>query len=285
VSVHAEAPARRVPGPAALSGDWRRFFNLTMTLALTDWKLRFFGSALGYVWSLLRPLLLFGILYLVFSQIVKIGEAVPNYPLVLLIGVVLFAYFAEVTGDCVSCVVDRESLVRKVSFPRMVVPLSVAVSSSFNLALNLIVVAIFVVISGVEPRLSWLLLPIPILLLVVLATGVGMLLAALYVTLRDIGPIWDVIAQGLFYATPVFFPIEFVLDNFSQTAGRLAMANPLATIITETRYLLIGPELTSASEAIGGGARLLIPVALIFFLSVLGFWVFNRTAPRVAEAL
>jgi len=119
----------------------------------------------------------------------------------------------------------------------------------------------------------------------VLATGVGMLLAALYVTLRDIGPIWDVIAQGLFYATPVFFPIEFVLDNFSQTAGRLAMANPLATIITETRYLLIGPELTSASEAIGGGARLLIPVALIFFLSVLGFWVFNRTAPRVAEAL
>ncbi|HLM27113.1 MAG TPA: ABC transporter permease [Thermoleophilaceae bacterium] len=285
MSVHAEAPARRVPGPAALSGDWRRFFNLTMTLALTDWKLRFFGSALGYVWSLLRPLLLFGILYLVFSQIVKIGEAVPNYPLVLLIGVVLFAYFAEVTGDCVSCVVDRESLVRKVSFPRMVVPLSVAVSSSFNLALNLIVVAIFVVISGVEPRLSWLLLPIPILLLVVLATGVGMLLAALYVTLRDIGPIWDVIAQGLFYATPVFFPIEFVLDNFSQTAGRLAMANPLATIITETRYLLIGPELTSASEAIGGGARLLIPVALIFFLSVLGFWVFNRTAPRVAEAL
>ena len=105
-----------------------------MTLALTDWKLRFFGSALGYAWSLLRPLLLFGILYLVFSQIVKIGEAVPNYPLVLLIGVVLFAYFAEVTGDCVTCVVDRESLVRKVSFPRMVVPLSVALSSSFNLA-------------------------------------------------------------------------------------------------------------------------------------------------------
>jgi ABC-2 type transport system permease protein len=285
VSVHAEAPARRITGPAALSGDSRRFLNLTMTLALTDWKLRFFGSALGYVWSLLRPLLLFGILYLVFSQIVKIGEAVPHYPLVLLIGVVLFAYFAEVTGDCVACVVDRESLVRKVSFPRMVVPLSVAVSSSWNLGLNLIVVAVFVVISGVEPRTSWLLLPIPILLLIILATGVGMLLSALYVSLRDIGPIWDVIAQGLFYATPVFFPIEFVLDNFSQTAGRLAMANPLAAIITEVRHLLIGPQLISAGQAIGGQARLLVPTGIVFGLAVLGFWVFNRSAPRVAEAL
>ena len=103
VSVSRERPRRTASrGPPRFRGDWRRFCNLTMTLALTDWKLRFFGSALGYFWSLLRPLLLFGILYLVFSQIVKIGEAVPNYPLVLLIGVVLFAYFAEVTGDCVT---------------------------------------------------------------------------------------------------------------------------------------------------------------------------------------
>ncbi len=104
-------------------------------------------------------------------------------------------------------------------------------------------------------------------------------------TLRDIGPIWDVIAQGLFYATPVFFPIEFVLDNFSETAGRVAMANPLAAIITETRHLLIGPDLVSAADAIGGAARLLVPTGLVFVLAVLGFWVFNRSAPRVAEAL
>jgi len=285
VSVHAEAPAHRVTGPAALSGDWRRFLNLTMTLALTDWKLRFFGSALGYFWSLLRPLLLFGILYLVFSQIVKIGEAVPNYPLVLLIGVVLFAYFAEVTGDCVGCVVDREALVRKVSFPRMVVPLSVALSSSFNLALNLVVVGVFVVISGVEPRLSWLLLPIPILMLVVLATGVGMLLAALYVSLRDVGPIWEVISQGLFYASPVFFPIQFVSENFSEAAARAALVNPLATIITETRHFLLGPESPSSRFVFGDGLYMLLPFGVLVFLTVLGFWVINRNAPRVAEAL
>lgn len=285
MSVAVEVPAHRVAGPAAISGDRKRFFNLTMTLALTDWKLRFFGSALGYAWSLLRPLLLFGILYLVFSNIVKIGSSVPHYPLVLLVGVVLFTYFAEVTSACVTSVVDRESLVRKVSFPRMVVPLSVAVSNSFNLALNLVAVAVFVALSGVSPRLSWLLLPLPILALMVLATGVGMLLAALYVSLRDIGPIWEVISQGLFYATPVFFPIELVLQNFSKTAGRLAMANPLATIITETRHLLIGPPLQSAAQAIGEGVRLLVPLAVLLGLTALGFWVFNRNAPKVAEAL
>lgn len=284
MNVHAEAPARRITGPAALSGDWRRFLNLTMTLALTDWKLRFFGSVLGYAWSLLRPLLLFGILYVVFSQIVRIGDSVENYPIVLLVGVVLFTYFAEVTGDCVTSVVDRESLVRKVSFPRMVVPLSVAVSSSFNLALNLVAVAVFVAASGVSPRLSWLLLPLPILALIVLATGVGMLLSALYVSLRDIGPIWDVISQGLFYASPVFFPIEFVL-KFSDDLGRAAMTNPLATIITESRHLLLGDSVLGASQAAGGKVMLLIPLGLILALTALGFWVFNRNAPRVAEAL
>jgi len=284
MNVHAEAPARRITGPAALSGDWRRFLNLTMTLALTDWKLRFFGSVLGYAWSLLRPLLLFGILYLVFSQIVRIGDSVERYPIVLLVGVVLFTYFAEVTGDCVTSVVDRETLVRKVSFPRMVVPLAVAVSSSFNLGLNLVAVAVFVVASGVPPRLSWLLLPLPILALIVLATGVGMLLSALYVSFRDIGPIWDVIAQGLFYASPVFFPIEFVI-KFDETLGRAAMANPLATIVTESRHLLLGDGVLSASQAAGGKVMLLIPLGLLLGLTVLGFWVFNRNAPRVAEAL
>jgi ABC-2 type transport system permease protein len=273
-----------VTGPAALSGDPRRFLHLTMTLALTDWKLRFFGSVLGYVWSLLRPLLLFAILYFVFSYIVRIGDTVPNYPLVLLVGVVLFTYFTEVTGDCVSSVVDRESLVRKVAFPRMVVPLSVAISSSFNLMLNLVVVALFVVASGVEPRLSWLLLPIPVLLLIVLATGVGMLLSALYVSLRDIRPIWDVTAQALFYASPVFFPIELVLGH-SETLGRAAMVNPLAAIITEARHLLLGPDVLSAAQAIGGAPRLLVPLALLLGFAALGFVVFNRAAPRVAEQL
>jgi ABC-2 type transport system permease protein len=278
------AAAYRVTGPRAVAGDWRRFWHLTLTLAYTDWKLRFFGSVLGYLWSLLRPLMLFGILYFVFSLIVRIGDQVENYPLVLLVGVVLFSYFGEVTGDCVQCVVDREQLVRKVTFPRMVVPLSVALSGSFSLVLNLVAVAVFVAASGVDPRLSWLLLPIPLLLLVALAAGVGMLVSALYVPFRDIRPIWDVVLQGLFYATPIFFPIQFVIGQ-GELLTKLVLVNPLADIIVESRHLLLGSEAPSAATAAGSDAWLLIPGAVLVGAVAIGFWVFNSLAPRAAEDL
>jgi ABC-2 type transport system permease protein len=278
------AEAYRVAGPRAISGDWRRFWHLTLTLAYTDWKLRFFGSVLGYVWSLLRPLMLFGILYVVFSLIVRIGDQVEHYPLVLLVGIVLFSYFGEVTSDCVQCVVDREQLVRKVTFPRMVVPLSVALSGSFSLVLNLVAVAVFVAASGVDPRLSWFLLPIPLLLLVALAAGVGMLVSALYVPFRDVRPIWDVVLQGLFYATPVFFPIQFVIGQ-GQLLTKLVLVNPLADIIVSARHLLLGPEAPSAATAAGSTAWLLIPATVLVVAVALGFWVFNALAPRAAEDL
>src|SRR3954464_6315511 len=116
-----EASAYRVMGPSAVSGDPRRLWHLSLMLAVTDWKLRFFGSVLGYVWSLLRPVLLFGILYVVFSEVVDVGAGVQDYPLLLLAGMVLFFTFSEMTSGAVTSVVDRETLVRKVAFPRMAV--------------------------------------------------------------------------------------------------------------------------------------------------------------------
>ena len=276
--------AYRVRGPGALSGGWRRFGYLVRTLAFTDWKLRFFGSVLGYVWSLLRPLMLFGILYLVFSQIVPVGAGVESYPVVLLVGVILYSYFAEVTGGAVSSMVDREALVRKVSFPRMVIPLAVALTASFNLMLNLVVVAVFVAVSGIEPRWSWLLLPIPLLLLIAFATGIAMLLAALYVPFRDVRPIWEVIAQGLFYATPVIYPIELLAER-SETLAHVAIVNPVAALIQETRHLLLGPGTPSAAEAIGGVSMLAAPLVALIALSLVGFAVFSRMAPHAAEQL
>jgi ABC-2 type transport system permease protein len=284
VSTGTETPAYRVTGPAALSGSPGRFLHLTLMLAVTDWKLRFYGSALGYLWSLLRPLLLFGLLLFVFSEIVRIGGDVPNYPVVLLIGVVLFSYFSEVTGDAVESVLDREQLVRKVSFPRMVVPLSVTLAGSFSLLLNLAAAAVLVLAVGVEPRLSWLLLPIPLACLVVLATGVAMLLSALYVPFRDIRPIWEVVSQGLFYATPIFYPVEFLIGQ-SELLTKIVMASPLAVIVVETRRLVLGPESMSASDAVGSDAFLLIPLAILVATAVAGFVVFNRIAPRAAEQL
>jgi ABC-2 type transport system permease protein len=284
MSAKTEAPAYRVTGPAALSGSPRRFMHLTLMLAVTDWKLRFYGSALGYFWSLLRPLLLFAMLLFVFSQIIRIGGDVEDYPVVLLIGVVLFSYFSEVTGDAVESVLDREQLVRKVSFPRMVVPLSVTLAGSFSLVLNLAMASVLVLAVGVEPRLSWLLIPIPLACLVVLATGVAMLLSALYVRYRDVRPIWEVATQGLFYATPIFYPVEFLIGE-GELLTKIVMASPLAVIVVEARRLVLGPQSTSAADAVGSTTFLLIPLAILVATAVTGFVVFNRMAPRAAEEL
>jgi ABC-2 type transport system permease protein len=276
------ARAVRITGPSALGGSPRRFLYLAATLAVTEFKLRFFGSVLGYLWQLVRPLMLFAVLYFVFTKFVKIGEAVPHYPVLLLANVVLYTFFADGTG-AVSSMVDREGLVRKIQFPRMAVPVSVVLTASFNLVLNLLVVLGFALASGVEPRWAWLEAPVLIVGLAVLVVGLAMLLSALYVRFRDVKPIWEVVLQVAFYATPVIYAIETI--DVSQRVRELIMLSPLAAILQEFRHAIIDPSAPSAAAAAGGSGRLLIPAALVIGTAALGFWYFNREAPRMAEDL
>jgi ABC-2 type transport system permease protein len=279
--MEANAATQRYRGPSAVGDDLRRFFALTYTLAITDFKLRFFGSALGYIWTLMRPLLLFGVLYVVFTEIVKFGAGVDHYPVYLLTSLVLFTYFSETTTRGVLSLVERENLLRKMRFPRMVIPLSVALHAFFNLGLNLIVVFIFILGSGIEPRLAWLELIPLIVLMVAFASGVTMLVSALYVRYRDVQPIWEVALQMLFYASPIIY----VASTYPDSVENLAMANPIAAIATEARHALIDPDAPSAAATIGGAVWLLVPLGVIALVSVLGFWVFTREAPRIAEEL
>lgn len=271
-------------GPAALSGGWRRFLHLTRLLAVTDFKLRFFGSALGYLWTLMRPLLLFGVLYVVFSEVVRLGERVEFYPAILLSGMVLYLYFSEATLKAVPSVTTNENLVRKIHFPRLAIPLSTVLAVSFQFALNLVVLFFFMLLSGVHLRGSWVQLPLILLALFVVTVGVSMLLSALYVVARDIDPIWDVLTQALFYATPVLYPIELLAER-SETLSHIAMMNPLAVLIQQLRHAVIDPNAQSAGEAIGGWVWLLIPAAITVGTFIVGFVVFNRMAPRIAEEL
>jgi ABC-2 type transport system permease protein len=226
--------------------------------------------------------MLFGIVYFVFSEVLKAGAGIDHYGVILLLAMILYFFFSEVTGAGVTSMVDRESLLRKVGFPRAVVPLSVALVAVMNLALNLVVLAVFVLASGVQPRWSWLLLPIPFALMLVFATGVAMLLSALYVRYRDVRPIWDVVLQALFYATPILYPIEAVI-NQSATLAKIALLNPLATLIQESRHLLTGAP--SAAEVLGSTALLLVPLAMLVLVTWLGLHVFERMAPSAAEEL
>jgi ABC-2 type transport system permease protein len=280
VSVSSPAPPR-YRGPTAVGDDLRRLVNLTVTLAANDFKLRFFGSALGYLWSLMRPLLLFGVLYFVFTEVVRFGAGVEHYPVYLLAGIVMFTFFSETTSRGVTSLIERETLLRKIRFPRMVVPLSVALHALFNLALNLVVVFIFVLASGIEVRWTWLEIFPLVLLLVMLATGTTMLISALYVRYRDVQPIWEVVLQILFYATPIIY----VTATFPDSIERESMVNPITSVMTQLRYAVIDPNAPTAGEAIGGDVRLLIPLGVTLAVFALGFWVFAREAPRIAEEL
>ncbi len=280
--------SHRVYGPSALGGGLHRFWSLTFMLARTEFKLRFFGSVFGYLWTLVRPLLFFGVLLFVFTDLLHINsKAIPHYPEYLLESIIFFTYFQETTSGSVASLVARENLLRKVRFPRLVVPLSVALTSLFNLGMNLIVVFIFILASGIEPRLTWLELPVLVALLVIISVGVGMLLSALYVRFRDIQPIWEVIAQILWYGSPILYTVQTAANKhlFGISFSRLLVINPLGAILTQARKAFLDPSAPSAVRAIGGNARLLIPFGIIAALFAFGLWFFNREAPRISENL
>lgn len=264
----------------------RRFVELTMTLARTEFKLRFFGSVLGYLWSLVRPLLFFGVLYVFFVKIVQIARG-PHYGVYLLTGIVLWNYLAEATGGAVNCLVAREPMLRKVRFPRLVIPLSVSLTAAFNLATNFVVAIVFALANGVTPMLSWLEM-IPIALgFMILATGLAMLLSALYVRFRDVDPIWQVVLQAWFYGSPVMYPATaYASSRLPAGFEHFAMANPTATLLAQMGHAFVDPAgYPSAVAAAGGPVPVIVAILIIFGVFALGWTVFMREAPRLAENL
>jgi ABC-2 type transport system permease protein len=267
--------------PSLLGSDASRFWNLVLTLAVTDFKLKYYGSVLGYVWTLARPFLFFGVIYFVFTEIVGLDKNVPNYGVYILFALVLFQFFGEVTGNCLGSLVARESMLRKMRFPRLVIPLAVVLTALFNLGMTLIAVFIFALASGVEPTWGWLELPLIITLLTLFGTGVGLLLSALFVRYRDVQPIWDVTSQILFYASPILYVATMVPESYQ----RAYLANPIASLLTEMRHAVVDPTARPVWDAIGGAERLLVPGGIVLAVFALGLWVFTREAPRIAENL
>jgi ABC-2 type transport system permease protein len=267
--------------PSLLGSDARRFWNLTWTLAVTDFKLRFYGSVLGYVWTLARPFLFFGVIYFVFTEIVGLDKNVPHYGVYILFSLVLFQFFVEAVSNCVNSLVVRENLLRKMRFPRLVIPMAVVLTALFNLFMTLIAVFVFAIASGVYPRWGWLELPLIIALLTFFATGAGLLLSALFVRYRDVQPIWEVTSQILFYASPVLYVATLVPESYQ----RAYLVNPVAALLTEMRHAVVDPGARHVWVAIGGAERLLIPAAFVLAVFALGMFVFKREAPRIAENL
>ena len=221
--------------PSAFGEGFRRVASVTFTLAQVEFKLHYLGSVLGYLWSVMRPLMLFAVTYFVFTNVGSFGAGVGDYGVYLLTSLVLWTYFSESTSGAASSLLRNQPLLRRLRFPRIAIPMSVVLKALFNLGLNLLAVAVFVVASGLRPRVSWLELPILVALLALLATGVAMLLSALFVRYRDVAQIWTVLLQALFFGSAVFY----VVTDFPHRLQQAAVANPLAMIFTEMRHALI----------------------------------------------
>jgi len=270
---------REVRGPSALGGGWRRSAELLYLLATTEFKRSYLGTALGYLWSLARPLLLFAVLLTVFTQAFDLGARVASYPVLLLFNIVLFGFFQEATTQAVSSIVSQESVVRKTQFPRLVIPLAVVLTSAFNLAVNLLVALGFLLVYGVEPTWTWLLFPVVLALLFAFTTAMAMILSALYPRFRDTSIIWSVTATALFYATPVLYPLELVSGRLRD----LLALNPLSPLFELARKWVVDPDAPGPVAA--ESPALLVPVAVFALVCVLAVWIFNREAPRIAEEL
>jgi ABC-2 type transport system permease protein len=258
-----------------------RSLALAWTLALTDWKLRFYGSALGAIWTLARPFAFFGVIYFVFTEIVGLDKRVPHYGVYILFSLVLFTFFSEITSNSVQALTARENLLRKMYFPPLVIPLAVSITALLNLGMTLVAVAIFVLANGLYPTFSWLELPLVVAFITVFASGLGMLLSSLYVRFRDIQPIWEVVSQMMFYATPVLYVSTAIPESYQ----RLLLCNPLAAAFTQIRHAIVDPGAPSIGRAMGSDVRILIPFGIALATFVLGYLVFRRESPRIAENL
>lgn len=255
---------------------------LLSELVRTDFKLRYQGSVLGYAWSLLRPLLMFLILYIVFVKFLKLGNDVPHFPIYLLLGIVLWQFFSDMTNQSLASVVGRGDLIRKIRIPRWMIVLSSSVSAVINLCLNLVVVGVFMMVNGADISKTVVFVPLGILQIYLFALGLSLFLSAAYVKYRDVSYIWEVCMQAGFYLTPILYPMTKIASPELQ---RLLLINPMAQTIQDIRNALVTPVTITIGDAFGNPWARLIPVAITLVTLLIGVLYFRREAPHFAENL
>ena len=257
---------------------------LLKELIKTDFKLRYQGSVIGYLWSILKPLMLFAIMYVVFIHFLRLGGDVPHFPVALLLGNVIWSFFSEATNMGMVYIVTRGDLLRKLNFSKEIIVLSAVLGAAINFSINLLVVLIFSLFNGVE--FTWtVILAIPLFIeLFLLATGVAFILSTLFVRFRDLAQIWEVFLQAGMYATPIIYSLTFVM-NQSVVAAKIIMLNPMAQIIQDMRYFVIDRANLPIWQIINNKAIVMIPYVIPFVVFIIGVVVFNKHSKKFAEIL
>jgi len=260
----------------------RHNLRILRVIAGAEFKLKYADSALGYAWSVIKPLVLFTVLYLVFGRVFGLNEVSAYYGVSLLIGIVLFGFLADATSLGMTSLVARQSLLQKLRFPRIVIPVGATLTATLTFAVNAVVVSGFVAWKGITPRLDWILI-LPLLVeLYAFVLGIALVLATLLVRLRDIGQVWELGLQVLFYSSPVIYPVGY-LPSYARD---LVFLNPFSQILQDIRALVLYPDLPgnriTAADALGELGRL-IPIGVTIGVLAFGLWLFRRSEARFAE--
>ncbi|MDR2873155.1 MAG: ABC transporter permease [Methanobrevibacter sp.] len=266
---------------------------LLKSLVKTDFKLRYQGSLIGHLWSILKPLMLFSVMFVVFIKFLKFGKDVPHFATALLLGMVIWGFFAETTSTGLTSIVMRGDLLRKISFPKEIIVLSVTLNAFINFLINLVVVLFFALITHVDVSKHVFLAPLYIFPLFAFSLGVSFILSTIFVYFRDIAPIWEVIMQAGLYGTPIIYPLSQITgtDIFSSLhisgneIATVIFMNPLATIIQDLRHILINPANQTIGEFINHSWIIAIPYILPFVVLVIGYIIFKKHAKKFAEII
>lgn len=262
----------------------RRNRILLNELSKTDFKLRYQGSILGYLWAIIRPFLMFGTMYLVFAKFLRFGDEIPHYPVYLLVGTVLWNFFIECTNQGIQSLLIRSDLMRKIAFPKWIIVLSATTTALINLGINFVVIILFSFFSGIAPNLGWLLVPFLILELYLLSLGLALLLGSVNIKYRDVQSIWEVLVQALFYAVPIIYPIQMVATYGNFTA-HLLMLNPIAQVIQDVRSLLVTDATLTSWEILPLFLLNFIPLLLVGLVFIAGMFVFKHKSKYFAEEI
>jgi ABC-2 type transport system permease protein len=260
----------------------RYYLRVMRIVGVIDFKAKYEGAVLGYIWSLVKPLAYFGVLWLVFAHLLRTANQTNGFAIFLLIGILLFTFFNEMVTVMLPSIVEDGSILRRLAFPPILVPLSASVGIFITFLVNLSVIVLFIGIQRVSPRVEWLLVPPLLVELYVFCFGIGLLLSALYVRFRDVGQIWELAAQLLFFASAIFYPIG-ILPVWAQ---KVAFLNPFVQIMQDMRHAVLGSsgpnDLTAADVYAGVGGRA-IPIAIAILIFISGLLLFRRDGRYFAE--
>jgi ABC-2 type transport system permease protein len=265
-----------------------RYWSLVRELSITNFKLKYTGSALGYIWSLVKPLAYFGVLYVIFVQLFH--QTQDDFGLQLLLAVVIFSFFTECTSAGLGSIAGNGHLIRKATFPLSALVISTSVTALFTFLINMALVLVVALVAG-KLSLGWHDLAVPFLLveLYVLSLGIGMILASAFVFFRDVGHVWEVVSQLLVYACGVVFPAKRVIQThivlpFHLNLAQVYFMNPIAQNIEDLRHALITPA-AAWSISITGAGIYAVALGVSVACFAVGLALFGRLAPFFAESL